>query len=278
MVEKDIGKRYVEPKLLKQFRERFFGLVYDLKSSELILGIYMFQMEEGRKYVTRDTLYERLEIEPSRMRAYDERLKSLLEAGWLELDDAIKGRYRLTPIARFYISEHAESANKVLATVTYEGTLQFMVKAKVNPPELMNIPKVRDGIKLKLIKRGYEIVRSDGDRLVLLNQRLQDYALIEMVLQGNEIEIRSTSNSVHTIKLLRELLQWTSPEEIKELNVDEEKILRVLPIMVLSQIWQTIKDVAFIEAGAWKFFKLLNLVVTEVKKEDQPKYHLFQNM
>jgi len=271
MVEKDIGKRQAEPELLRQFRERFFGQVYDLKSFELILGVYMFQMEEERKNVTRDTLYERLGIEPSRMRTYDERLKSLLEAGWLELDNATKGRYRLTPIARFYITEHAESSNKVLATVTYEETLQFRVKAKVSPPELMNIPKIRDGFKLKLIKRGYEIVRSDGDRLVLVNQHLQDYALIEMVLQGNEIEIRTTSNFVHTIKRLKELLQL---EEIKELGINEERTLQTLTVMVLNQIWQTIKEVAFIEAGAWKFFKSLNLVVTEVKKEDQPKYYL----
>ena len=275
MFEKGIRKRQEEPELLEQFRKRFFGEVYDLKSFELILGIYMFQMEEGRKYVTRDTLYERLEIEPSKMRAYDTRLKSLLEAGWLELDDEIKGRYRLTPIARFYIAEHAESANMVLATVTYEETLQFMIKAKVNPPELMNNPEVRNGCKLKLIKRGYEIVRSDEDILVLVNQRLRDYALVETVLQSNEVEIRITSNFVHATKRLKELLQL---EEIGKLNMDEERTLQALSVMVLNQVWQTIKEVAFIEAGYWKFFKSLDLAVKEVKKEDQPKYYILQNM
>jgi len=275
MVEKNVGKRRVEPEMLKQFKEKFFGQVYDIKSFELIVGIYMFQMEEGKKYVTRDTLYERLEIEPSRKRAYDERLKSLLEAGWLELDDAIKGRYRPTPIARFAIEELAESTSKVIAAVTYEETSQFVVKAKINPPELMNIPNVREGCKLKLIKRGYEIVRSDDNTSVLLNQRLEDHALIEVMLQGSEIEIRTTSNFVHMTKRLKNILQL---EEIKELGVDEEKILQSLTVMVLNQIWQTIVEVAMIEAGAWRLFKSLDLIVTEAKKEDQPKYYLLQNI
>ena len=73
MVEKRIGKRVKESELLRRFREKFFGQVYDLKSFELMIGIYMFQMEERRRYVTRNDLCERLEIEPSRVRAYDTR-------------------------------------------------------------------------------------------------------------------------------------------------------------------------------------------------------------
>lgn len=274
MVEKSVGKRVKEPELLRRFRDKFFGKVFDLKSFELIVGIYSFK-EESKNYVTRDTLYERLKIEPSRTRAYDERLKSLLETGWLELDGSIKGRYRLTPIARFAIAELAQSTTKVIAAVTYEGTLQFVVKAKVNPPELMNIPKVREGCKLKLIKRGYEIVRSDDNITVLVNQRLQDYVLVEVALQGNEIEVRTTCNFVHTTKRLEEILQV---EEIRKLGIDEERTLQALTVMVLNQVWQIIKEVAIIETGSWEFFKSLDLIVTEARKEDQPKYYLFQSM
>lgn len=274
MVEKHIGKRYIEPHLLRQFRERFFGQVYDLKSFELITGIYMFQTEEGRKYVTRDTLYGRLEIEPSKTRAYDERLKSLLEASWLELDNAINGRYRLTPLARLYIEDVGESTNRMFAAVTYEETLQFLISAKVNPPELMST-RVRNGCQLKLIKRGYEIVGSDAERLVLVNQSLQDYALVEVVLQNNEIEIRTTSNSEHTTKLLKELLEF---EGIRKLGVDEERILQALAVMVLSQLWKTIKITAFVEEGAWRYLGSIDLVVTEAKKEHRPKYYLLQNV
>jgi len=275
MVEKRIGKRAKDPELLRQFREKFFGQVYDLKSFELIIGIYMFQMEERRRYVTRNDLCERLEIEPSRVRAYDTRLQSLLEAGWLELDEGIKGRYRLTPLARLYIREHAESSNRVLATVTYEETLQFVIRAEISPPEIVEFPEVRNECKLKLIKRGYEVVRSDEDRLILIYQPLQDHALIEMVLQGAEIEIRITSNFVHTTKRVKQLLQI---DEIRELNISEENILQALAVMILNQIWQTIVEVAVIDAGAWKLFKSLDVRVTEARKEDQPKYYLLQTI
>jgi|GEM_PF-2342938 len=260
--------------LLKQKRDKFFGKIYDNKSLLLLMGIHSFK-EETKKYVTRDTLYERLEIEPSKTRAYDERLKSLLEAGWLELDDAIKGRYRLTPIARFTIAEIAETTNKVVAAVSYEETLQFVVKAKVNPPELMNNPKIKDGCNLKLIKRGYEIVRSDYDRSVLVNQRLQDYVLVEVALHGNEIEVRTTSNFIHTTKRLKDVVQG---EEIEKLGIDEEKTVQTLTLMVLNQVWQIIKEEVLLETGSWDFFKSLNLTVTEARKEEQPKYYLFQSM
>ncbi len=175
-----------------------------------------------------------MEIEPSKTRTYDERLKSLLEVGWLELDGAIKGRYRLMPIAHFAITEIAESTNKIIAAVTYEETLQFFVKAKVNPPQLMNTSKDREDCKPKLIRRGYEIVRSDDEMSVFVNQRLQDYVLIEVALQGNEIEVRTTSNFIHTTKRLKEVLQG---EEIKKLGIDEERTLQALTVMVLNQVW-----------------------------------------
>jgi hypothetical protein len=274
VVEKHIVKLYKEPELLGQFRERFFGQVYDLKSFKLLTGIYMFEMEEGRKYVTRDILYARMEIEPSKVRAYDERLKSLLEAGWLELDNAIKGRYRLTPLARLYVEDVGESTNRMFAAVTYEETIQYVIRAKVNPPEILST-RVRNGCQLKLIKRGYEVVGSDAERFVLMNRRLEDYALVEVAFRDNEIEIRATSNSGHTTKLLTELLQF---EGIKKLGVDEEGILQTLAVMVLSQLWRTIFITAFIEEGAWKYLDSIDLVLTEAKREHQPRYYLLQNI
>ena len=273
MVEKSLGKRYIEPKLIREFRERFYGQIHDLKSLELINGIYMFQMEEGRSYVTRDILYERLEIEPSRMRAYDSRLKTFLETGWFELDNGIKGRYRLTPIGRLYISEHADRIDKILAAVTYEETLQYAMKAKVNPPELISMPSVRNNCILRLTKKGYEVIKTDEERVTMIYQILQDHALVEVVLEANEIEIRTTSNYVHTFKRPVGIRSFFDIEGIKGLDIDEEKFVLALTVMVLYQVLQTIIEVSMIEGGGWKFLKSFDFIVLRAERETQPKYY-----
>jgi hypothetical protein len=277
MVDKKLGKRYVEPELIRDFREKFFAQVHDLKSLELIAGINMFQMEEGKKYVTRDTLYKRLEIEQSKMRAYDGRLKSLTETGWLELDDKIKGRYRLTSIGRLYITEHAESIVRVMSVVTYEGTLQFVMRAKVTPSELMNLPNVKKNCALKLSKKGYQTIRHDEDRLILLYRIFQDHALVEALFQGDEIEVRTTSNYVHTLKRPTGIQGFFNLEKIKALDINEEKIVMSLTILVLNQILQTILEVTMIDSGAWRFLKLMDFEVVEARVVDQPKYYLLQS-
>lgn len=274
MVEKSLGKRYIEPKLIREFKERFYGQIYDLKSLELISGIYLFQMEEGRSYVTRDILYERLEIEPSRMRAYDSRLKTLLETGWFELDNGIKGRYRLTSIGRLHIAEHADRIDKILAAVTYEETLQYAMKAKVNPPELMSMPNVRNNCILRLTKKGYEAIKTDEERAIMIYQILQDHALVEVVLEANEIEIRTTSNYVHTFKRPVGFCSFFDIEGIKALDIDEEKFVLALSVMVLYQVLQTIIEVSMIEGGGWKFLKSFDFIVLRAERETQPKYYI----
>ncbi|MDH5687333.1 MAG: hypothetical protein OEZ48_05695 [Candidatus Bathyarchaeota archaeon] len=274
MVEKSLGKRYIEPKLIREFRERFYGQIHDLKSLELINGIYLFQMFSGRSYVTRDTLYERLEIEPSRIRAYDSRLKTLLETGWFELDNGIKGRYRLTPLGRLQVAERADRIDRTLAAVTYEETLQYAMKAKVNPPELMSMPNVRNNCILRLTKKGYEAIKTDGERVIMIYQILQDHALVEVVLEANEIEIRTTSNYVHTFKRPVGVSSFFDIEGIKALDIDEEKFVLALTVMVLYQVLQTIIEVSMIEGGGWKFLKSFDFIVLRAERETQPKYYI----
>lgn len=76
-------------------------------------------------------------------------------------------------------------------------------------------------------------------------------------------------------KLLKELLKF---EGIRKLGVDEEGLLKTLAVIVLCQLWRTIFMTAFIEEGAWKYLDSIDLVLTEAKREHQPKYYLLQNV
>jgi hypothetical protein len=260
---------------MKDFTEIFLGEVHDLKALRLIVGIYT--PSEGKNYVTRDTLYERLKIDPSKTRAYDSRLKSLLEAGWLELDGQIKGRYKLSPMGRMYIIEHVEISNKITSIVTYEGTKQYVIKMEVNPSETVDFKNIRDYCMFQLVKRGYQLIRSSDNKIFLVYRDLWDHALIEVILRDNQVEVRTTSNFVHLLKRLGWTLDYFKVGEVKKLDLNEEKIIISLSIMVLNQILQTIMEGVMIESGSWKHpTKLVKMKVKEAKKEDKPKYHLLE--